>query len=232
MRSIIYTFHVCLFCFLSTYIAKAGDSAAKVVVIRPTSGKIIIDGRLNENTWKALRPLTDFSNQFPKDSGLASLQTEVYISYDDSNLYIGAKCFLDSAPVLPSMIRDFDRTTNESFYVIIDPGDQKIAGYLFGVNTAGVQVDGIVSPDALTTEWDLKWTSAVQVSPADYTIEMAIPLKTLRLGHDISRMGINFARRDLHSKSYSAWSPVPATVNSYDLNYTGLLQWPQVLKKK
>lgn len=221
-----------LFCLLSAFTAIAADSTAKVVVVKTALGKIVIDGRLNETTWRTLKPLTNFSNQFPKDSGLAALQTEVYVSYDDSNLYIAARCFLDSAPVAPTMKRDFDRTTNESFYVIIDPGDQKIAGYLFGVNTGGAQVDGVVSPDAFTSEWDLKWTSSVQVNSTDYTIEMAIPLKMLRLGHDISRMGINFARRDLFSKSYSTWCFVPAAVNSYDLYHTGLLQWQQVLKKK
>jgi hypothetical protein len=221
-----------LYISCSCSIVHASDSTSHFIQIKPTAEKIVIDGRLQEKTWLERKPITGFYNQFPKDSGFASLQTEVFLSYDDSNLYVAARCFIAAKPVIQAVNRDFNRTANESFYLILDAGDQKASGYLFGVTAGGAQVDGIITSEAISTEWDLKWHSAVNVDAGAYTLEMAIPLNILRLDHNVSRTGINFTRRDLFSNCYSSWYPVPATVNSYNLNYTGVIEWQQLLNKR
>jgi hypothetical protein len=215
-----------------SFVARAGDSTSHIILIQPASQKIVIDGLLQERTWLEGKPITGFFNQFPKDSGFAPLQTEVFVSYDDSNLYIAARCLTAAKPVIKEVSRDFNRTANESFYLILDAGDQKASGYLFGVNAGGAQVDGIITSEAVSAEWDLKWHSAVHINADSYTLEMAIPLNILRLDHNVSRTAINFTRRDLLSNCYSSWYPVPATVNSYNLNYTGEIEWQQLLNKR
>lgn len=221
-----------LYISCSCCIVHAGDSTSHIILVQPTSEKIVIDGRLQEKTWFERKAITGFYNQFPKDSGFAPLQTQVFVSYDDSNLYIAARCFIAAKPVIQADSRDFNRTANESFYIILDAGDQKASGYLFGVNAGGAQVDGIITSEAVSAEWDLRWHSAVHVDAGAYTLEMAIPLNILRLDHNVSRTGINFTRRDLFSNCYSSWYPVPATVNSYNLNYTGVIEWQHLLNKR
>jgi len=52
---------------------------------------ISIDGRLDEDAWKNVTPITELRQQRPVEGNAASLATEVRIMYDDEAIYVGAR---------------------------------------------------------------------------------------------------------------------------------------------
>ena len=55
--------------------------------ISPTNEEIIIDGDKNEEVWKTCPVIKDFFRITPVDTGYASAQTEVQLTYDNNYLY-------------------------------------------------------------------------------------------------------------------------------------------------
>jgi len=64
-----------------------------------------------------------------------------------------------------------------------------------------------------------------------WTVEMAIPFKTLRYETGRSIWGINFLRNDKKNNRQDAWAQVPRQFWFIDLGYTGQLQWDASPKK-
>jgi len=85
-------------------------------------GEINIDGRLDESIYSSVAPMSDFIQNLPDDGAPASEKTEVWVFYDDDNIYVTAKNY-ESVPeedwVANEMRRDtFQLRTNDSFSVM------------------------------------------------------------------------------------------------------------------
>src|SRR5690625_3038545 len=59
--------------------------------------EMFLDGRMDEPFWDNVTPITNFTQQQPVEGAPPSERTEIYVAYDDENLYIGA-FFYDSNP--------------------------------------------------------------------------------------------------------------------------------------
>ena len=217
--------------------------------LKPASGKIIIDGNLNEKTWKTTESTTDFKMSFPVDNKLVekSNQTAVKLTYDDQFLYIGAVCYGKDNYIIQTLKRDNTLQTGDAFGLIIDPVNERTNGFVFGVNPMGVQTEMLVSgntgrreilepghtPKGVNLAWDNKWYSEVKRYTDHWEVEMAIPFKTLRFDAAKNVWAINFFRIDAQSNSIHTWAPVPIEFSEMDLGYTGQLVWntpPQKIK--
>ena len=196
--------------------------------IQKTTGKIVIDGVLNEQAWFDAAAVSDFVMCNPFDSLCAQVRTDVKMSYDDKFIYISAECFLKEpgAFVVESMKRDFAFGVNDNFLVFIDTFEDKTTGFAFGANAAGAQWDGQMSEGAkVNLNWDNKWESATTYKKDSWIFEAAIPFKSIRYKDNIKRWGINFSRYDLKAKEKSAWAPVPRQFPTASLAYAGVLVW-------
>ena len=197
-----------------------------------------------ESVWQDADVATDFWWSFPSDDRRASedTRTEVRLTYNDQYIFIAATCYDTDDYVIQTLKRD-SRTfwRGDGFAVILDPLNQKATGFTFGVNPAGVQTESLLSGDTgrrgsqgrsgINAAWDNKWFSNVKTYPDRYTIEIAIPFKTLRFKDKNKVWGINFVRSERRNNSYHTWSPVPVQFRSVDLGYTGALIWDQAPKK-
>ena len=136
----------------------------KAINAKAISEKILIDGDLSETTWLNAEKAGQFWQNFPYDTSLAEVKTEVMVAYDESNLYIAAICY-DSIPhkyVIQSLKRDFSYPISDAFVATIDPFSDMQNGFSFGVNPYGVQREGLVAfggGQGVTTIWDNKWYS-------------------------------------------------------------------------
>jgi hypothetical protein len=186
-----------------------------------------IDGELSEEVWQKAEPAKDFWLKYPRDDQKAPKQTEVRVSYDDRFLYIAATCYDTSSYVIQTLKRDSRYFESDGFAVVLDPVNQRTNGFFFGVSPLNVQSEDLITPTSgdLTYSWDNKWYSAVKRYPDRWTVEMAIPFKTLRFKDDITNWGINFIRNDLGKNQFHTWTNVPVNFNHYDLGYTGALVW-------
>ena len=212
--------------------------------IQKTTEKIMIDGNLSEEVWKTAEVATDFWMSFPTDDRRVEpeSQTEVRVTYDDNFIYVGAICFDDADHVIPSRKRDaVEFWRGDAFAVLFDPINEQTAGFSFGVNPAGVQTESLISgqtgrrgdnrpgrpPTGVNNAWDNKWYSEVKTLGDHWTVEIAIPFKTLRFDPNKMSWGVNFIRGEPRTNSYHTWSPVPVQFRGIDLGYTGAMHWDQ-----
>ncbi|NBT07443.1 MAG: hypothetical protein EB092_05550, partial [Chitinophagia bacterium] len=197
--------------------------------IRPTSSPIVLDGILDEAVWKTAEIAKDFTKKYPNNVGAPKQQTEVLTTYDDKNIYFAFKVYAKEEQIIKSLKRDVGYEGSDGIAIVLDPLGQKTNGFIFALTSKNVQ-----SEDELTTNteeklsysWDTKWNAATKMYAGYWIGEVAIPLKSLRYNDKQQFWGINFLRGDLQSNEYSCWTKVPPIFKSYDLGYTGVLNWP------
>ncbi|RNC84006.1 MAG: hypothetical protein ED557_09560 [Balneola sp.] len=200
---------------------------------------IRIDGNLDEEAWNNAVITSDFLNKWPKDEGYAIGQTKAWILYDNEYLYIGAINYQKKEDlVIKSLKRDNSsyHWESDAFTVVLDPYNQKTTGFIFGVNAAGAEVDGIVSIQNSRTQpdfnWNNTWTSSVKVHDDYWVAELAIPFKSINFDPESDEWGINFVRNDMLRNEYSTWTHVPQGFPGIDLGYLGTLKLQQPLEKR
>ncbi len=197
--------------------------------IKPATSKINVDGVLDEEAWKNTEVAKDFWLRIPIDTARAKNQTEVRLTYDDTYLYIAAICYKANdgkVATVESMKRDYVIPSNECFQVVIDPFNDLTNGFLFGVNAAGAQLEGLISEGQNSNlNWDNKWTSEVKYLTDRWVVEMAIPFKTLRYKKDVSTWGLNFTRNYPNQQEVSNWTKIGRQYFGISLAFTGVLAW-------
>ena len=204
--------------------------------ISKTTEKVVVDGLLDENCWKSAKKNDDFFQHYPFDTSKSITKTEVYLTYDDNFLYIGAICFDDSEGnyTIQSLKRDFSYPVSDAFAVFIDTYSDKTTGFSFAVNPYGVQREGTLSNgggSGVSTAWDTKWFTEVTRHKDKWIVEMAIPFKNLRYKDNIDKWRINFSRNNLKKNESSVWSPIPRNFNVATLAFTGKLNWDHAPNK-
>jgi len=204
------------------------------IKISQTSQEIKIDGVLDEKAWQTPDKADNFIPVTPVDTGLAIAQTTVLITYDKSNIYVGAVCY-DPTPgkrPVESLRRDFEFGKNDNFRIHIDTYNNQTNGFVFGVSAAGAQCDGVINNGNQSSfTWDTKWKSAVKSYDDRWVAEMAIPFRSLRYLGGEKEWGVNFGRLDLKTNEKSAWAPVPRQFPHNSLPHTGTMVWDKPLDK-
>ena len=112
------------------------------VTVRATriAEPIVLDGRLTEEIDTRVRSISDFVQQEPREGEPATEKTDVWLLFDDDNVYVSAICW-DTHPEraqLKEMRRDntglFD---NELFMVSLDTFYDRRNAFVFHVNLSG-----------------------------------------------------------------------------------------------
>jgi hypothetical protein len=201
--------------------------------IRETNNIINVDGILNESVWLSENKATHFQRVQPTDTGFAIAQTEVKVTYTETNIYVGIVCYDPTTGKRPveSLRRDFSFVKNDNFIVFIDTYNDQTNGFAFGVSAAGAQWDGVQANGGLVNlDWDIKWRSAVKNYDDRWVAEFAIPFRSIRYNGGDKEWGINFSRLDLKTNEKSSWAPMPRQFATATLAFTGSLIWDKPLK--
>jgi hypothetical protein len=199
------------------------------IQIKKTTEKIVIDGVLDEITWKDAQVGKDFFMITPIDTGKANQFSEARVTFDNEFLYLAIIFFNNNVKgdyVVESLKRDFSFGKNDNFLVALDPFDNQTTGFAFGLNAFGAQWDGTMyNGRNVDLNWDTKWYSEVRFDSDQWVCEIAIPFKSIRYEENNTRWGINFSRLDLKASEKSSWAPVPRQFPSVSLAYAGALIW-------
>jgi hypothetical protein len=185
-------------------VAQGGATAPPPADVRgavavPAVGTVTIDGRLDEATWGLASPAADFVQQQPADGRPATLQTEVRLLYDSTNLYVGAMLF-DSEPselLVNELRRDFEEADNDLFGVVLDTFREGRNAYGFIVNPGGAQRETLAydQGEREDASWNASWRAATHVMENGWSVEMAIPWSALRLPGALDQeWGLNLVR--------------------------------------
>ena len=197
--------------------------------IKPAVSKIKIDGNLDDEAWKNSDVAKDFWQKIPTDTVKANFQTEVKLTYDDNFIYVSATCFKKNDGkgfTVESMKRDYSIQANECFQVVLEPFNDLTNGFIFGVNAAGAQLEGLISEGQVPNyNWDNKWFSEVKYLSDRWIVEMAIPFKSIRYKKDEMQWGLNFFRNYPNASEISNWTKIPKQYFGAPLAFTGVLAW-------
>ena len=196
--------------------------------ITETGTPVTIDGILNEEPWLSAERTRKFQRVTPTDTGFAKAQTEVMLTYDKTNLYVGIICH-DPTPgkrPVESLRRDYSFMKNDNFMLFLNTYNDQTNGFTFGISPAGAQTEGLqYDGTRVDYSWDIKWKSAVKSYDDRWVSEFSIPFRSIRyFGGDIE-WGINFGRQDLKNNEKSAWAPMPRQFPHCSLPFVGTLVW-------
>jgi hypothetical protein len=197
--------------------------------IRKADAPVQVDGLLDESAWQNAQVAVDFSKQFPVDTGLADARTEVLLTFDERNLYIGIVCWQNREDyTVPSLKRDFPNGTSDGINILLSPSRDGLNGFLFSLNPLNVQREALVdNGTTLSFEWDNRWSSSVTNYDDRWVTEVAIPFKTLRytVAEGENTWSVNFVRVLLKGWEVSTWRPVPRQYAANNLAFCHELRW-------
>ena len=198
-------------------VARDAQGRATVRAVRLATG-IRLDGRLDEPVYGAVPAIADFVQQMPVEGAPASEKTEAWILFDETNIYVGGRVW-DSAPpgewVANEMRRDTPQLReNDSFWVAFDTFNDRRNGVAFYTNPLGAIGDfGITNEGNPNGDWNPVWDVRTGRFEGGWTVEMAIPFKSLRYRPGpVQRWGVQIRRTVRRKNEMTYITPVPIAV--------------------
>ena len=151
--------------------------------VEAVTDEIRIDGVLDERVWQKSPTFTLDYETTPGDNSPAPAKTEMWITYNDSHLYVAARAHDPRPDQIRARLTDRDAAFQDDFVgVVLDTFNDERRAFEFFVNPLGVQMD-LTQNDVTGVEdqsWDAIWDSSGRVTEKGYEVEMAIPFSSLR----------------------------------------------------
>jgi len=117
-----------------------------VVVIGRVSESPRIDGRLDDEAWQNSTQITEFVQMAPVEGAPGSEETEVWMAYDDDNLYFAFYAHYTDPGIMRINRADRDEIRGDDrISVLFDTFLDQQRAYQFTVNGYGVQGDSVVN---------------------------------------------------------------------------------------
>ncbi len=177
---------------------------------------IRLDGLLDEQVYQTVPAISGFIQQEPREGEPATEPTEVWLLFDERFIYIAARCW-DSQPhriVANEMRRDHQNIfMNDNFAVIFDTFYDRRNGFMFYTNAVGGMSDVYVTDERESNrDWNTVWYSKSRRFDRGWTVEMAIPFRSLRYrGSGPQIWGVNFRRIVRWKNEFSYLTRIPAS---------------------
>jgi len=200
--------------------AQTGPKPAPTVRATRISQPLRVDGKLDEEFYKATPPITGFVQQEPDEFKPATEKTEAWIFFDDDNIYVSARNF-ETHPerrVANEMRRDTGQLRqNDTFGVLLDTFHDKRNGYIFYANAIGGLADSQVTDEGPpNADWNTVWDVRTANFDGGWTIEIAIPFKSLRYQPGTDQVwGINLRRVVRWKNEWSYLAQVPRALTTF-----------------
>ena len=157
----------------------------------------VIDGKLEEGVWKQAAVLKDFYQIDPNENVAPLKQTEVLLGYDAKFLYIAFRCFDEPDKVRATVARARQHFSDDYVGFFLDTfNDQRKAFEAF-FNPLGIQGDATFTEGrGEDFSVDIVMDSKGVIDEQGYTVEVAIPFKSIRYEAGKGKLwGAHFFRR-------------------------------------
>lgn len=154
----------------------------------------------------------NFTQRLPDIGAPASERTDVYLGYDERNLYAVFLAF-DSSPELiranlsPREIIENDDTVG----LVIDTFNNQRTAYAFRSSPVGVQWDArwneVARTPTFDTAYQAVWYTDGEVTDSGYIVLMTIPMRTLRFAEDSEQVWRIMLERRIPRRSEESYWP-------------------------
>jgi hypothetical protein len=173
-----------------------------------------VDGRLDEAIYTTVAPMSDFVQMEPNAGSPATEQTEVWILFDEDNVYVTFRCW-ESHPermIVKEMRRDHSNLwQGENVAFLLDTFHDRRNGVEFGVTPSGGRYEGQVTDErSYNGDWNPVWQVAVGRFDGGWIAETAIPFKSLRYAPGRTQVwGFQARRINAWKNELSFLTPLP-----------------------
>ena len=188
----------------------------KPVVIPRFDKPPVIDGKLDDEVWKQAVVLKDFYQINPGDNIAPTAPTEVFIGYDSRFLYFGFHCYDDPSKIRASVVKRDAVFGEDNIRVWLDTFNDQRRAYVLGWNAYGIQQDGIQTEGSGTDySVDIVMESKGILTSDGYTVEVAIPFKSLRYEAGKGKQwGFLIGRNiDRNNDEMDSWVPISRDIS-------------------
>lgn len=222
MRSFLLFFlsHLLAITFL---FSQDNDYLDRRIAIYEKKGEIKIDGKLEDAGWEGIQSFRYI--QFRPDWGKPDSLTQLFVTFDEHDLYVGAIClFPDSTEIVArNLVRDGWQGDDWFTFHIDSYGDKQNA-FVFSIYPLDSRFDMATSNDGIELgnstfngNYDMIWEGQSTQTEEGWIIEIKIPLSNLRFqptrdGKILS--AISSARTIHHNNELFVFPPVPQDVQS------------------
>jgi len=174
---------------------------------------------LNEAVWHRADVADGFVQTEPREGEPATEPTEARVAYDRETLYIGIIAYDSEIRrlIISELRKDFNLSNGDVVQVVLDTFFDRRNGYEFATNPGGAKWDAQMTNEGreVNSDWDGIWHVRTQINERAWTVEMAIPFRTLKFREgDVQVWGINFMRRIRRKNEETYWAPIPRMFNS------------------
>ena len=166
--------------------------------------------------WKdKLAKVDQLTQRIPSDGAPASQHTEIYLGYDDKNLYAIFVCF-DTEPgkVRARLSRRDDIFDDDTIEIMLDTFHDHRRAYAFMTNPLGVQADALWTEGSdFDPSFDTVWNSAGKLTDRGFVVWLAIPFRSLRFAsNDPQTWGILLNRELPRHSEDTFWPPYSSRI--------------------
>ncbi|MEE9390710.1 MAG: carbohydrate binding family 9 domain-containing protein, partial [Candidatus Aminicenantaceae bacterium] len=190
-------------------------STEKALEVPKLSQSPKIDGVLDNPLWEqeALK-IENFLQLAPKEKGEPTEKTIAYIGYDQKSIYFAFRCYESDPKKIRATITNRDNIIDDDWIVVfLDTFNEKRRAFSFIINPVGVQMDLMRieegGNDNMDPSWDTVFYSDGKIDEKGYTVEIAIPFKSIRFPDKEKKVwGIVLGRNIARNGEIVIWPPV------------------------
>ncbi|MEO0417050.1 MAG: carbohydrate binding family 9 domain-containing protein, partial [Verrucomicrobiota bacterium] len=157
-----------------------------------------IDGDLSDAVWQRAALIPGLTQMAPIEQATPTERTEVRVCYDSENLYVAFRCWDSDIDNLNAAIMQRDQSVGSDDYVFIllDPYQTGREGFYFRVNANGAKGDGRVTAQTSrpNMDWDAIWDGDGTILEDGWSVEFAIPFRSVSFDPNSTAWKANFAR--------------------------------------
>lgn len=175
-----------------------------------------LDGLLEEAVYTTVAPMSDLIQVEPNAGATETQKTEAWVLFDRAHIYVAVRCW-ESEPermILNEMRRDANSLfMNEYVDIILDTFYDRRNAVLFTVTPLGARADGQITNERIfSRDWNPVWDAAVGRFDGGWTVEIAIPFKSLRYRPGSAQIwGFNLERYNAWKNEVSFLTRIPAS---------------------
>jgi hypothetical protein len=172
----------------------------------------VINGVLDDEAWKSGDWVDDFTQYDPYSGQPASQRTEFKILFDENNLYVAFKAYDTSPDSIVKRLTRRDQADGDEVGIIVDSYHDLRTGFFFGVSSAGVKFDQMLTEDGQNSDssWDPNWWVKTSIRGEGWIAEMKIPMSQVRFEKNSGDVWGLEIRRNLYRKSeLDLWQHIP-----------------------
>ncbi len=167
-----------------------------------------IDGRLDEVLYDTVPPISDFIQVEPRPGEPATDRSEVWITFDDTTVFVSLRCWQDPDKIAASDMRRDSFSQDDYFDIALDTFFDRRNASVFTIYASGGRFDAQITDERqMNVDWNPVWDLRIGRFEGGWTAEAAIPFRSLRYRPGRAQIwGVNLQR-------YTQWKNESSTLN-------------------